>query len=91
MKFQRLHIARKLKSQSGQVVVEWLLLMAMAFITAYLIMTAGPLPTFTTKLIGDIRSRLGNVVRNGEMETTGGEQGSAGHPSDSRRMKPLHL
>lgn len=91
MIFRRTHLARKLKDQSGQVVVEWLLLMAMAFITAYLLMTAGPLPTFTTQLIGDIRSRLGNVVRNAEMEATGGEQGSSGHPSDARRMKALHL
>lgn len=82
---------RQLKSQSGQVVVEWLLLMAMAFITAYILILSGPLPDFTAKLLNDIRSRLGNVVRNGEMEQGGGAQGEAGHPTDNRRMKPLHL
>lgn len=77
--------------EEGQTVVEYLLLLAMAFITAYILMTVGPLPRFTTQMLTDIRTRLGNVVRNGQMESQGLQPGSPGHPTDPRRFKALHL
>lgn len=80
-----------IRDEEGQTVVEYLLLLAMAFITAYILMTIGPLPRFTTQMLADIRTRLGNVVRNGQMESQGTEPGTSGHPSDPRRFKALHL
>jgi Flp pilus assembly pilin Flp len=84
-------VKKFLKNEEGQVVVEWLLLMAMAFITAYVLINGDTLQGFTGRMLGDIQSRLGNVVRNGEMEPGGAQQGSSGHPSDARRLKALHL
>ena len=78
-------------NQSGQVVVEYLLLLAMTFITAYIFMTVGPLPRFTSQMLNDIRNRLANVVRNGQMDAGGLEPGTPGHPSDPQRLKGLHL
>ena len=85
-------LLRKFASdQRGQTTVEYLMLMAVTFTVAYFIITAGPLPAFTTKMITDIRTRLGNVVRNAEMESKGVEPGTPEHPSDPARLRPLHL
>ena len=78
-------------SQNGQVVVEYLMLLSLAFITAYLMIT-GPVATLTRLIVVTIRSSLENVVHNGEIRA--GERinpGEAGHPSDPARGKALHL
>ncbi len=75
----------------GQATVEYLLLMAVAFITTYLVIT-GPMGTFTQEMVGTIRAALVNVVQNGEL--TPGEvlrAGDSGHPGDPVRLKPLHM
>ncbi len=78
-------------NERGQTTVEYLLLLAAAFITSYIVMT-GPMAQFTRQMIGTIRSSLVNVVQNGELTpgqvTTPGQNG---HPGDPVRAKPLHL
>ncbi len=86
-------MARRLKKrsgQSGQTSVEYLLLLTVAFITAYIVIT-GPVATFASGMINGIKAGLFNVVQNAELSTTGTGFGNAGHPSDPERMKPLHL
>ncbi len=75
----------------GQTTVEYLMLIAAAFITAY-IMVSGPLSKFTSGMLGTMRGSLQNVVQNGEM-TPGAaiQDGQRGHPSDPTRYKALHL
>lgn len=80
-----------LKDESGQTVVEYLLLMAAAFITSYIVMT-GPMSKFTSLMLATIRSSLANVVQNGELQPGQVLQpGQGGHPGDPARSKPLHL
>jgi len=84
----RLHCRSR---EKGQTMLEWLLLMAMVFITGYLLIT-GPVARFTKFLLLDLRSRVRNVIQNAEM--TPGElsgPGEAGHPMDPARLKALHL
>ncbi len=79
------------KGQGGQTSVEWLLLMAVAFITAYIVIT-GPVATFARDMVAGIKVGLLNIVQNAELTTSAPvTAGSAGHPSDPRRMKALHL
>lgn len=84
-------VLKKLQSQRGQTTIEYLLLMAVTFVVAYTMITAGPLPRFASGMLSDIRARLGNVVRNAEMDNKGAEPGTAGHPSNPERLRPLHL
>lgn len=70
--------------------VEYLLLLAAAFISGYIIVT-GPLATFTSNMLGNIRGTVQNVVRTGELDAKGATPGQAGHPSRPERLKPLHL
>ncbi len=78
-------------NQSGQTVVEYLMLLALTFVFGYLVMTL-PVARFTTNMILTIRSSIVNLVRNGEMAPgTVTETGSAGHPGDPQRAKALHL
>lgn len=78
-------------NQRGQTSLEYLLLLSVAFITSYIMIT-GPLATFTQLTLVTIRSALGNVIRNGEMKPgTVAEPGEDGHPSNPARLKPLHL
>ena len=75
----------------GQTVVEYLMLMALAFITGYIVAT-GPMANFAKLMLATFRSSLVNVVQNAELKP--GEQiepGEGGHPSDPARAKPLHL
>jgi hypothetical protein len=68
-----------------------MLLLAMTFITSYLVIT-GPMSNFTRLMLATIRSTLVNIVQNGEL--TPGEvtnPGQAGHPGDPTRAKALHL
>ena len=77
--------------ESGQTTVEYLLLLAMTFITAYLMVT-GPVSRFTQLMLFTIRASLANVVQNGELNP--GQvyaPGQPGHPSSPTRFKALHL
>lgn len=75
----------------GQTSVEYLLLLGATFIATYIMIT-GPLSNFTQITILQIRSALGNVVRNGEMKPGEVAQpGDPGHPSDPKRLRPVHF
>lgn len=82
---------KRLSSRKGQTVVEYLMLMALCFVTGFLMVT-GPVANFTRLMVATIRSSIVNVVQNAELRP--GEQlepGEGGHPSDPTRGKPLHL
>ena len=80
-----------LRDEGGQTTVEYLLLIAMSFLTAYFLVT-GPVSKFTQLMLSTIRSSLANVVQNGEIASGQVFQpGQAGHPSDRKRFRPLHL
>jgi len=77
--------------QQGQTSLEYLMLLSVAFIAAY-IMVTGPLATFTRLTLATIRSGIQNTVRNGEWKD--GDvigPGEAGHPGDPSRFKAVHL
>jgi|GEM_PF-1153687 len=80
----------RLQNRRGQTSVEYLLLMAVVFITGYLMMT-GPVATFTAGMIQNIRAVTGNIIRNAELDGESLTQGANNHPSDSRRLRALHL
>ena len=73
-----------IQNKRGQTTVEWLLLMAVAFLTAYFIMT-GPFATFTTNLISNIKSATNSIVRNGEVRP------DTAPPDTPARLKAVHL
>jgi len=85
-------VLRRLRAEEdGQVVVEYLMLLAMTFITAYLLAT-GPIARFTKLMLADIKSAIGNVVQNGELTPgTIFQPGEPGHPADGQHFKALHL
>jgi len=75
----------------GQTSLEYILLLTVAFITAYIVVT-GPLLRPTQYVLATIRSGIQNTVRNGEWKD--GEitpTGDNGHPIDARRFEGLHL
>ncbi len=81
---------RKRRHQSGQTMVEYLMLIALAAGSAFLVVT-GPVQTFTKLMVATLRSTLANVVQNGELRP--GEQIEAGegdHPSAKSHGKRLH-
>lgn len=82
--------AKHLGNRRGQTTVEYLLLMALTFITAYIMIT-GPISTFTADMINRLRAGMGNMVQNGDL-TSGPivQPGTAGHPGDLTRLKRLH-
>ncbi len=80
-----------LKNERGQTSVEYLLLLTVAFITAYFVVT-GPLSLPTRYILVTIRSGIANTVRNGEWKE--GQivpTGAKGHPGDPARFQALHL
>lgn len=81
----------RLKSDKrGQTFLEYLLLMAAAFLTSYLVIT-GPLSTFTRTLLTDIRNGLSNVVEHAEWTSESIEPGKGKHPGNPERLKAVHL
>ena len=78
------------RNNRGQTLVEYLLLLSAAFISGYVIVT-GPLSTFTTNMIANIKGTIQNVVRTGELDSSGQVPGQSGHPTSRTRLKPLHL
>lgn len=83
-------LRQRLRDRRGQTVVEWLLLTAMVFIVAYVVMS-GPMSTYTRIVLADMRSRLVGVIQNGD--NTPGEvalPGTNGHPLDDSHYKALH-
>ena len=82
--------SRIIRNERGQTALEYLLLISAAFITAYIMIT-GPMATFTGQMLGEIRSSLVNIVRNGENSPNVVETGQNGHPGDQARFEALHL
>lgn len=78
------------RQKSGQTSLEYLLLMAAAFLTSYLVIT-GPLSGFTKQLLTDIRAGIGNVVSHAEWTDESIERGKDKHPSNPQRLRPVHL
>jgi len=80
-----------IRNERGQTSLEYLMLLSVAFIAAYIIIT-GPLSQFTRLTLVTIRSGIQNTVRNGEWlegEVVG--PGEKGHPGDPDRLKPIHF
>jgi uncharacterized protein (UPF0333 family) len=79
-----------LKNQKGQTTVEYLLLLVVVFVTAYILIT-GPFATFTRQLIFNVARSVQNVVQSAEFTTEPIVVGNPKHPSSPKRFKPLHL
>jgi hypothetical protein len=75
---------KQLKNQKGQTSIEWLLLTAVAFMTAYIAIT-GPFSRFTLSFINNIKSVTRGIVQNGEIRP------DAAPPSTPSRLKGVHL
>ena len=83
-------MSKFLHNQKGQTTVEYLMLMAVVFFIAYLVVTK-PVSTFTEGMIQQLRDVTENVVRNGEISGKGLNPGAPGHPTDRERLKAVHL
>lgn len=81
----------QLRNNRGQTSLEYLMLLSVTFIAAYIMIT-GPIATFTQGTLVNIRSVLGSVIQNGEMDPGNIKgPGEAGHPSDPKRLRAVHL
>ncbi len=76
-------------NESGQTLVEYLLLIAASAITAYLIVSRGPLPEFTMKMLQSLKGAITSILRTGEIENTG-DFSDKRHPSSKERLKAVH-
>ncbi len=83
-------LVSKLGSERGQTSLEYLMLLAMTFIVAY-IMVRGPVARFTQGIFETLFTGIQNVVENAEWSADKPQFNQSGHPSDQRRLKPLHL
>jgi len=83
-------LRKKSRDQRGQTAVEYLMLLAVAFITAY-IMVTGPLASFTVNLLNNLRSGIRNTVQHGEWSNEQIDFGNPRHPTSPERLRPLHL
>lgn len=79
-----------LKNRRGQTSLEYLLLLAVTFIAAY-IMVRGPVGTFTKELFTHITSGIQNLITHAEWSSEQLDYGRPGHPTSTNRLKPLHL
>ncbi len=73
-----------LKNRRGQTSVEWLMLMAAASLTAFVVIS-GPISNFTIGFVKEIRDFTQNIVLRGESDP------KAPPPSDPKRFRPVHL
>ena len=80
-----------LKGNAGQTSLEYLLLLAVTFITTYL-MISGPLANGTRQMLGNIRGGIRSTVQNGEWKNGDpAGPGEKGHPGSPERLKPVHF
>ena len=77
-------------NKKGQTSIEYLLLLAVVFIAAYLMMTR-PLADFTRQFLSDIRSGISNVIQHAEWSNEQIAVGNPRHPASRERFRPLHL
>ncbi len=77
-------------NKRGQTSIEYLLLLAATFFTAFL-MVKGPLSGFTESFVNGTRIALKNYVQTAEYETEEIQVGSQQHPSSSQRFKAVHF
>ena len=78
------------RGESGQTMVEYLMLLALAAISSFFVVT-GPVQNFTKLMVATIRSTIVNVVQNAELRP--GQQvepGEGDHPSAASHGKRLH-
>lgn len=82
---------RQLRNKRGQTSLEYLLLLAATFITAY-IMVRGPIGKFTNQMFANIFSGLQNLITYAEWSSEDMEDVTKGsNPASPDRLKPLHL
>ena len=78
------------QNRKGQTSVEYLLLMATAFLSAYLIIT-GPMSSFTRQLLAHIRSGISNAITHAEWSERTIVPAKDMHPGNPQRTRPVHL
>lgn len=83
-------VSRSLRSEKGQTTFEYLLLLSMTFLVAY-ILISDPIARYTRDLITDIRTGLNNLVLNAEWTKDKIEVQNPKHPGNPQRLKPVHL
>lgn len=80
-----------MSSEKGQVMVEYLLLLSVTFLIAYLMISRGPLKDTTLNIVEDIRNGLSSLVRYGEFTAQPVEPPNPKYPGSPERLRPLHL
>ena len=83
-------MAPSLNNRRGQTSVEYLLLMSMAFITAYIIVTK-PLASFTRGLFANLQEGIQNLITNAEWSPQEIKVGTKEHPTSKQHFKAMHL
>lgn len=76
--------------ESGQTSVEYLMLLALVVIVAYLVIT-GPLSRFTNSVLLTIYNGVSQLVANGEWPPSGDEVGTGTPEQERFSVRPLHL
>lgn len=71
-----------MNNQKGQTLVEYILLLAFASVTSYIVITI-PLANFTRGMLEDLRQVMGSVILKGDMHSNQGT-------FDPSRYKALH-
>lgn len=79
-----------LKNQRGQTLAEYLMLLSVAFITSYILVT-GPIANYTQTFLEHVSTGIKNVVQSAEWQKQPIEIGNERHPSSPKRFKALHL
>lgn len=83
-------MVRPLANKRGQTVVEYLLLLAVTFITTFLMMS-GPIGNYVNSFITAMQTNMQNFIKNSEWGPDEVEIGNPEHPSSPSRLKPLHI
>lgn len=77
-------------NESGQTLVEYLLLVAAASVTAFLIISKGPIPAFTVKMLTEIKGAMQSIMRTAEIENGDVGYNDKNHPASKERLKAVH-
>lgn len=85
-----IHLRKNHWRERGQTSVEYLLLLAMTFITAYIVVR-GPVSFFTAGIFRNLTFGLQNMVTNAEWSPNATTFNQTGDPSSQARLKALHL
>ncbi|MCB0406421.1 MAG: hypothetical protein KDD51_16685 [Bdellovibrionales bacterium] len=79
-----------MRNNRGQTAVEYLLLLAVAFITTF-IMMSGPIGNYVGNFITAMQTNMQNFIKNSEWGPDEVDLNDPEHPSSPQRLRPLHF